>query len=50
MTSQLLRANERQQLLDLVAGIDEHGLAGVLAADDVAVLEEGPDGRTFQDH
>ena len=47
---QLLRANEVQQLLDLVARIDEHGLAGALAADDVAILEERPDGRAFQDH
>ena len=27
---QFLRANEREQLVDLVARIDEHGLAGIV--------------------
>jgi hypothetical protein len=35
---------------DLVARIDEHGLAGLLAAHDKPVLEEGTDGLTLNYH
>ena len=32
--------DRRQELVDLVAGVDDDALAGVLAADDESVLEE----------
>src|SRR5262249_1827903 len=38
------------QLVDLVARIDHHRFARLLAAEDVAVLEEWLDGAGFQDH
>ena len=50
MTCSFSRGDERQQLIDLVARIDEDRLPGSLAADHVAILEKRPDGRTFQDH
>ena len=41
MTVQLALAHGVEQVLDLVAGIDDHRLARLLARDDEAVLEEG---------
>jgi hypothetical protein len=43
-------ADRRQQLVDLVAGIDQHGLARPLAPDDEAVLVEGRHGPDFENH
>ena len=47
---ELLRLDEVQELVDLVAGIDEDGLLGPLAPDHIAVLEERTYRRTFNDH
>jgi len=35
-------ADSAHQLIDLVAGIDDHRLASPLAADDKAILKNGP--------
>ena len=43
-------ANGREQLVDLVAGIDEDRLARALAPDDEAVLVERRDGSDFENH
>ena len=43
-------ANGAKQLVDLVAGIDDDGLARPLAADDEAVLVERRDRADFENH
>ena len=45
-----LRGDGGQQLIDLVARIDVDRVPGSLAADNVAIFEKRPHGRTFQDH
>ena len=49
-TVSLCPLDERQQVLDFIAGIDEHRLAGLLAADDEAVLHERADGPALDYH
>src|SRR5579864_4300793 len=41
---------EREEPVHLVARIDEHRFACVLASDDEAVLEEGADGLALNEH
>ena len=43
-------ADSAHQLVDLVAGIDDHRFARPLAADDEAVLVEGRDGPNLEKH
>ena len=45
-----VRLHGLEQLVDFVAGIDHHRLAGFLAADDEAVLEEGVDSAGLENH
>ena len=42
--------DRRQQLLDLVAGVDEHAFPSVLTAEDIAVFEERSDGARLYQH
>ena len=42
--------DEGQQLFRLVARIDVHRLSGALARKHVAILEERPGSRSFEDH
>jgi hypothetical protein len=37
-------------LLDIVARVDDYGIEGVFAADDVAVLEEGGSSADLENH
>ena len=39
-----------EQLVNLVAGVDHHRVAGFFAADDVSVLEEGVDSADLENH
>jgi hypothetical protein len=43
-------AHDLEQILDLVPGIDQHGLAASLAAEDESILVEGRSRPGFQDH
>ncbi len=45
-----VRSIDDEQLVDLVAGVDEHAFPSVLAADDIAVLEERSDGARLEQH
>ena len=46
---QALTVDERQQIVDLIAGVDQDGLEWS-PSDDVAVLEEGSGGGGLQNH
>ena len=47
---EIVLADESENVVDVVAGIDHHGLVGSLVADDGAVALEGADGKDFVDH
>jgi hypothetical protein len=47
---ELFPGDKSEQVVDLVAGVDEDGLTGGLAADDEPVLEEWRSGSRFDDH
>lgn len=47
---ELLGLDERQELLHLVTRIDEHRLLRSFAANHITILEERPNGRTFDNH
>ena len=47
---QAMLLDGREQVIDLVARIDDDPLAGVLAANHIAVLEERPDRPGLENH
>ncbi len=47
---QVVLADERENILDIIAGIDDHGFAGRLIADDGAVALQRTDRENFVDH
>ena len=47
---EVVRLHRLEQLVDLVAGVDDHGVARLVAANDVAVLEERVDGADLENH
>jgi hypothetical protein len=47
---QVMLADEREDVLNVIARIDDHGFAGGLVADDRAVALERSDGKDFVDH
>jgi len=47
---EVVLADEREQIFDVVAGIDDHGFARRLVADDGAVALQRADGENFVDH
>jgi hypothetical protein len=50
LQSEFVSDEKREDLRDVVAGIDDHGLARGLVAEDGAVALEGADGEGFKDH
>ena len=47
---QVVLANEGENILNVVAGVDDHGFARGLVADDGAVALQRADGEDFVDH
>ena len=47
---EIVLADDSEQVFDVVAGIDDHGFAGGLVADDGAVALQRADGEDFVDH
>jgi hypothetical protein len=47
---QVVLAEEREDVLNVVAGVDDHGFASRFVADDRAVALQRPTGKDFVDH
>jgi hypothetical protein len=47
---ELRLSQDLQDILDLIAGIDDHGFAGLLIADDRAVALQRPDWEDSVEH
>jgi hypothetical protein len=48
--SQIVFLNDGQDVCDVIAGIDDNRLAGLLIADDRAIALQGTDRQDFVDH
>ena len=47
---EIVLLNERENIFDVIAGIDHHGFAGGFVPDDRAVALQRPDGKDFVNH
>src|ERR1700691_4629372 len=47
---QVMLAKEREDVLNVIAGVNDHGLARSFVADDRTVALQLPDGKDFVDH